>query len=73
MSRIGALGPRDDVDGFALAGVVVLVADDAGAVDAAWDALPDDVGVLLLAPRAADCLATRLSERPELLTLVMPR
>ncbi len=72
MSRVAALGEQALIESLALAGVVVFGADDPSAVDAAWDALPGDVAVLLLTPRAADRLRDRLGERPELLTTASP-
>ena len=72
MNRIAALGAAADVDGFALAGALVAVAEDDDDIDAQWDALPHDVAVLILTPRAADRLAGRLDERDRLLTVVMP-
>ena len=73
MSSVGALGETARVDGFALAGALVFAADDARAVDAMWNELPDDLGVLILTPYAAEHLGARLGERPRLLTVVMPR
>ena len=73
MSRVGALGAAVDVEGFALAGALVFVADDDDAVDAMWSTVGDDVGVLILTARAAERLRARLGERPLLLTAVMPR
>ena len=72
MNRIAALGAAADVDGFALAGALVAVAEDDDDIDAQWDALPHDVVVLILTRRAADRLAGRVHERDRLLTVVMP-
>ena len=72
MTRIGALGESAKVDGFSLAGALVLAAEQSSEVDAAWDRLPDDVGVLILTPTAAARLEARLGERPRLLPVVMP-
>ena len=72
MTRVAALGETVKVEGFALAGAVVFVADTAGDVDAAWDAMPDDVGVLIVTLRAEDRLRRRFDERPHLLTVVIP-
>lgn len=55
MSRIAAVGEQHRVEGFALAGALV-VATEPGGVPAAWDALPDDVDVIVLTPAAADAL-----------------
>jgi vacuolar-type H+-ATPase subunit F/Vma7 len=72
MSHIGALGASVDVEGFALAGALVFVADEPRRIDTAWRDLPDDLGVLILTPAAAAHLADRLGERPRLLAVVMP-
>ena len=73
MKRVGALGAAVDVEGFALAGAVVLVAEDDDAVDAMWAQVDDGIGVLILGPQASERLASRVAERPSLLTVVMPR
>jgi len=72
VTEIGALGEAAKVEGFALAGALVFTADERSDVEAAWDALPDDLGVLILTPAAADVLDARLDERPQLLSVVMP-
>ncbi|MER6410115.1 hypothetical protein ABT383_09940 [Streptomyces humidus] len=56
MGRVAALGERSRVIGLALAGAVVLVADDAEAVRRGWHALPDDVDLVILTPAAAEAL-----------------
>ncbi|HET6795063.1 MAG TPA: hypothetical protein VFH45_11500 [Acidimicrobiales bacterium] len=71
MSRIVALGEGPRVEGFALGGAEVLVADDADQVRAAWAALDDDVGVVVLTPSAAAAL-TGETVPPGLLSVVMP-
>jgi hypothetical protein len=38
----------------------------------AWEALPDDVAVVILTPSAHRVLGERLGERPRLLWTVMP-
>ncbi|MER6622895.1 hypothetical protein [Streptomyces sp. NPDC000931] len=74
MGGVAALGERARVAGLALAGVVVLVADDPGAVRRAWRSLPDDVDLVILTPAAARALesgsVTGEIRRP--LTAVMP-
>ena len=72
MTRIGALGAANQVEGFALAGAVVFVAEEPAAVEAAWRALPDDIAVLVLTPAAAETLRSRLDEQPRLLPVVIP-
>jgi vacuolar-type H+-ATPase subunit F/Vma7 len=54
--RVVAVGERSRVEGFALAGAEVVVAEEPAAVRAAVAALDDDVAVLLLTPAAADAI-----------------
>jgi vacuolar-type H+-ATPase subunit F/Vma7 len=72
MSGIVALGERRRVEGFALAGVRVLVAPDAEAARAAWPGLERDVAVLLLTPGARRALADLLPSRPDIIWTVLP-
>lgn len=71
MSRVVVLGEAARVAGFALAGATVLETDVDGA-DAAWRRLPEDTGLVVLTPAAADELEDRLSSRDRLLWTVMP-
>ena len=57
VARVVAIGERARVEGLALAGVQVLVAEDASAVAAAWESLGGDVAVAVLSPAAAAALA----------------
>ncbi len=67
-----ALGDWSALDGFALVGVAVLrAASDAEVVDA-WDALGDDVALVVLTPGAAHALGDRLVEHVDRLTVVTP-
>jgi hypothetical protein len=50
------------VQGFALAGALVSIADDDDSVRSAWLALPHDVTVVILTPQAAAVLADLLPE-----------
>lgn len=69
--RIAVLGEEVSVQGFGLAGAVVLVAEDADAVRAAWEGLADDVAVVILTQAAARTLGeTPTGVVP--LTVVMP-
>jgi vacuolar-type H+-ATPase subunit F/Vma7 len=72
MSGIVALGARDRVEGFALAGVGVVAADDPAAVRAAWEALGPDVAVVLLTASAQAVLADLLPSRPEVIWTAIP-
>jgi vacuolar-type H+-ATPase subunit F/Vma7 len=62
MQRVVAVGERSRVEGFALAGAEVVVAEGAADVRAVVAGLGDDVAVLLLTPRAAAALS--LTEAP---------
>ena len=64
MSRIVAIGERERVRGFALAGVHVAAADDAPAARAAWRELPADVGLVILTPEAHAALAVERLQQP---------
>ncbi|MEU2912771.1 hypothetical protein ACWCQ0_11795 [Streptomyces massasporeus] len=74
MGRVAALGERSRVLGLALAGAVVLVAEDDQAVRRVWRSLPDGIDLVILTPAAAQALepepATPGGRRP--LTAVMP-
>ncbi|MFF5157670.1 hypothetical protein ACFY3N_15680 [Streptomyces sp. NPDC000348] len=74
MGRVAALGERARVAGLALAGAVVLVADDPDAVRRAWRSLPDGIDLVILTPAAARALESGSADggarRP--LTAVMP-
>ena len=73
MAGVAVVGEQVRVQGFALAGALVAVADDAAAVRSAWDALGDDVAVVVLTPRAADALADQLAPASGApLTVVLP-
>ena len=71
VGRVAVLGELYRVQGFALAGALVLVAADDDDVRSRWAALPADVPVVVLTPAAASALADRLPD-PARLTVVMP-
>jgi len=71
MSRIAAIGERERVRGFAFAGVRVSPADDPQSVRAAWQALPQDVALLILTPAARSALRSELEASEQLLCAVM--
>lgn len=64
MGSVVALGARNRVGGFALAGARVVVADTAVEVDAAWAGLGPDVAVVILTPAAAQVLGPRVQAVP---------
>ncbi len=73
MGRIVVLGETVAVEGFRLAGALVIPADDAEAVRRAWATLPADAAIVVLTASAAAALGEAASaERPELLTIAMP-
>ena len=72
MSRVAIIGEELRVQGYALAGGVVCVADDEVSARRAWQKLPGDVAVVVLSARAAGWLASELAGRPGLLPVVMP-
>jgi vacuolar-type H+-ATPase subunit F/Vma7 len=72
MSRVAAIGEARRVAGFALAGVEVYPAENTEATNDAWTALGDDVGLVVLTPRAAAGLERRLLEREDLLWVTLP-
>jgi vacuolar-type H+-ATPase subunit F/Vma7 len=73
MSTIAAIGERERVRGFALAGVHVVAAEDPELARAAWRGLPDDVGLVILTPTAHAALARETGvSRDDRLWVVMP-
>lgn len=71
MPTAAVIGEAVRTEGFALAGAVVLTAEDAEQAHAAWHALPDDVAVLVLTARAAAWLGDVPQSRPGVLVAVM--
>lgn len=72
MSRAIAIGDERRLRGYALAGADVVPATTADEVNAAWDALAEDVAVVVLSPDAHAVLAGRLDERPSVVWAVLP-
>lgn len=74
MGMVIALGEQVRVEGFALAGSHVVTAEGPDAVRAAFVALPADVTVVLLTPRAAAALQDLLGDPDPTapLTVVLP-
>lgn len=72
MAKAAVIGEELAVEGYALAGCVLLPADNPDEVNAAWQALPPDTVLLILTQNAASWLADRLAQRPDLITAVMP-
>ncbi len=72
MVRVAAVGRAVAVSGYALAGVLVLVAEDDDAVLAAWDHLPADVEVVILSSAARQALGAACETGHPPFTVVMP-
>ena len=72
MARAAVLGEAVRTAGFALAGAVVLTAENAGEARAAWRSLPADVAVVILTPRAAAWLGDAVQHPRDVLRVVMP-
>ncbi|WP_149264591.1 hypothetical protein [Actinomadura sp. K4S16] len=70
--RVAVLGERARVEGYGLAGALVSPADGAGEVRSAWEALDDEVAVVVMTPAAAEVLEDARHRRPGVLTVVMP-
>ena len=72
MGAVAVIGEGTAVCGYALAGAVVVPAEDDEAVRAAWEALGSDVEVVLLTTRAAAALGPLRETALLPLTVVMP-
>ena len=72
MSRLAVIGTRPAVDGFALAGAMVIEAADAAQARAAWAALPADVAIVVLTPVAAAAVPDPPPRPGAPLRVVMP-
>lgn len=72
VGRVAVIGEETVVAGYALAGAVVLPAEDATAVLAAWDSLGPDVEVVVLTPGAARAVGPDRARTMAPLTVVMP-
>ena len=71
VTTVAAIGEGRLVEGYGLAGVTVLAADDPAGWLAAWDELDDEVGLLLLTADSRRVLADRLGGRDDLLWTVV--
>ncbi len=72
MARAAVIGEAVRTAGFALAGAVVLAAENEEEARAAWRSLPADVAVLVLTARAAAWLGQAPQTRRDVLLVVMP-
>ena len=72
MARIAVLGAGPAVQGYALAGALVLAAADADTIRAQWAAVPADVAVVVLTATAARVLGPDATTGTGPLTVVLP-
>lgn len=72
MSRVAVIGEAVRAEGFALAGALVLTAEDRDAARAAWRSLPADIAVVVLTARVADWLGEPPQPSRDVLLAVMP-
>jgi vacuolar-type H+-ATPase subunit F/Vma7 len=72
VARAAVIGESVRTAGFALAGAVVLTAENQDEAQAAWRSLPADIEVLVLTARAAAWLADVPQPRRDVLVAVMP-
>ena len=69
---VAALGERALLEGYPLAGAVLLAAETADEVRRAWRSLPPTVGVVVLTPRAAAALGDAPRDPRSPMSVVMP-
>ena len=69
--RMAAIGERALVQGYALAGVVVTVAEEAATVRDAWNTLAPEVSVVVLTAAAAAAIGD-VTTAPGRLVVVQP-
>lgn len=73
MAHIAVIGERARVEGWALGAAQAVPADDPDEVRAAWEALDDQVAVVVLTPEAAQCIEEERERHPRtVLIVVMP-
>lgn len=72
MGRVAVIGAGTAVSGYALAGALVLTAEDADAVRSAWAGLPDDVVVVVLTAAAERALGPEAATTRPPFAVVMP-
>jgi vacuolar-type H+-ATPase subunit F/Vma7 len=72
VTRAAVIGEAVRTAGFALAGAVVLAAENQDEARAAWRELPADIAVLVLTARAAAWLGAEPQPRRDVLLVVMP-
>ncbi len=68
--KVAALGGSAEIAGYGLAGVLLYPSEDAQQARLAWQAMPADVGLVILTHAAAQALDLSGSDR---LVAVMPQ
>lgn len=72
MSRVVALGERRHLEGFELAGVGVIRAEDRDEARAAWSDLAANVAVVIFTPTAERAVSDLLGLHPEVIWTTLP-
>jgi vacuolar-type H+-ATPase subunit F/Vma7 len=72
MSTVAVLGAEAQIQGYALAGAVPIVAETAAEARRQWAALPPGVAAVVLTPSAAAALAEQAAAPDAPMTAVMP-
>lgn len=72
MNTVAGIGEDTNLEGFALAGVKVTIAQTDSEISDAWRNLDTTVAMVILSARAAHVLADELGRHPDRLTVVMP-
>jgi vacuolar-type H+-ATPase subunit F/Vma7 len=72
MTEVAAIGRPSQVAGFALVGARILAARTPAEVTAAWRALPESVGVVILTEESARAVAAERAGAGAPLSVVMP-
>lgn len=72
MSEVVVIGDEARVRGYGLVGARVVPAVTPEEARAAWASLPEDPGLVILSPEAADALGEQLASQPWLVWTVMP-
>lgn len=70
MGRIAALGELVRIQGFGLAGVLTVPAEDPDATRAAWAGLPPDVSAVILTRAAAEALGPQAVDGDRLVAVL---
>ena len=69
---VAVLGEESLVEGYRLAGALVLVAESPAEVTRVWAQVPGAVAVVLLSPRAAQALGERVHDPGAPMSVVLP-